>query len=853
MRLKHKNKRREEAIEYLNIPSWSESEKEQINYKSKKKFDVHFSSSEKDKLSEIQEKVEVLQPKNKKGKRKRIWQIGSLIFCSLVSVIILSFIDNSSSVPINEVNISFSKILMVLLMLGIVILFDSFKYIYLIWVTTKKFRPFTSFKVGIVGRYYDSITPLATGGQPFQMYYLSKRDVPVGVASSIPLLRYFTGQLAIMFIALYLMFFVPLSERVTGVLDMTTFSVTKSAAYIGLAVTSFLPMFIMFLSLMPKLGKKVTAGILKLGSKLKLVKNYDLKYNKVIKHVDEFQNSMRYFSSNAVHIIILMILTAVEYIAFLSIPYFICLAFGETASLQLYLSILALNVFTTFAVTLMPTPGTSGAAETVFLLIFRALFSQGAFWAMLIWRFMTYYIFIIIGLIVMFYDFIKQTTKEKFIERRKYFNIREKLIPKLNSESSSDRLANLTVIKQIEREDRFFVPQPREYDIKISLKTEYSCMPFKPSYLAYKLHEAGSQIAGIMDHETLAGAKEFFEACNILGIKCLIGVQAKTYISRNKKRNIRINNLNQKDIVNLCMTCIPYESIKKVDEWLKKYRDRRNERNRKMLDSINKKYKYYGITLDFEKDILPVSAYDEGGTVTEWHLIYALAQKMIERFGRGQILLRFLTSELSVTLTEKMKQHLLDVTDNKIYLYDLINILKTEIKYFYIDANEECCSILEFIKMAKDTGSIVAYPYMGDIIHHVMGEYRVEKFEDSFLEELLSELKDLGVNAVTFEPSRLTDEQTLNIMKLCDKYELMQLSGETIYSVRQSFENYMLEDEKFEVLHNTAWALAGNVKAIENGKESGLFSPSTIEKYPQLSTRIMIYSTLGKYGKIREN
>jgi hypothetical protein len=134
-----------------------------------------------------------------------------------------------------------------------------------------------------------------------------------------------------------------------------------------------------------------------------------------------------------------------------------------------------------------------------------------------------------------------------------------------------------------------------------------------------------------------------------------------------------------------------------------------------------------------------------------------------------------------------------------------------------------------------------------------MGEYRVEKFEDSFLEELLAELKEIGVNAVTFEPSRLTDEQTANIMKLCDKYELMKLSGETIYSVRQSFKNHTLEDEKFQSLQNTAWALAGNTKSLELGKDGGLFSPSTIAKYPQLSTRIMIYSTLGKYGKIREN
>lgn len=855
MKFKLRKRRREEAIEYLNLPSWEEKDKEDINFKDKKKFNVPFSSSEKEKLDEIEEKVEVfLQPKNKKGKRKKILQLFFLLFFSIVSIIILAFIDDSGAVPLSAIidDLKISKILMVFVMLAIMIVADTSKYVYLTWITTKKFRPFTSFKVGIMGRYYDGITPLATGGQPFQMYYLAKRDMPVGVASSIPLLRFILGQFSILIIAFSLLFFVNFSPEVSGVIDVTTFTVTKSASYVGIAITSFVPIFLLFLTILPNFGKKVTSLIIKIGHKFKIVKNYDITYNKVIKNVEEFQTSMRYVSSKIRHIITIMILTAIEYIAFLSIPYFICLAFGINPSWEFYLTILSLNITTIFAVALMPTPGTAGAAETVFLLVFKNLFPVGAFWAMLLWRFLTYYIFIILGLIIMLYDFVKQTAKEKFIERRKYFNIREKLIPRLNSQSKSERIANLTVLKQIEDDDKFFIPKPNEHDIKIMLKTEYSSMPFKPTYLAYKLHEAGCVIAGIMDNDTLSGAKEFYDACNILDMKCLIGVEVKTYISRNKKRDIRINNVYQKDIINLCMTCIPINSIEKINNWLKKYRNRRNERNRKMLDLINKKYKYYGITIDFEKDVLPLSKYDEEGTVTEWHLIYALANKLVERFGRGQILSRFLIQELHIPLTEKMKQNLLNVTDNKRYIYDIINILQSEIKHFYIDAQDECCSILEFIKLAKDTGSIVVYRYIGDIIQYVMGEYRVEKFEDSYLEELIAELKELGINAVAYEPSRLTDEQIKRISEICNKNDILQLSGETIYSARQDIKNDILKEEKYENLINNAWALTGNLKAAETGKESGIFSPSTVEKYPELSSRVMIYSTLGKYGKYKE-
>jgi uncharacterized protein (TIRG00374 family) len=854
MKFRLKSKRREEAIEYLNIPSWNENDKEIINFKSKKKFDVPLAFSEKEKLDEIEEKVEFLQPKNKKGRRKKILQIFFLLFFSIVSIVILGLMDDTGAVPLSEItgNLRYSMLFMVLLMLAVMIVADTLKYIYLIWVTTKKFRPFTSFKVGIIGRYYDNITPLATGGQPFQMYYLSKRDIPVGVASSIPLLRFILGQFAILLIALSLIIFSPLLGGTFGNIDITTITVTKSASYIGLAVSSIVPCFLLLLTLLPNFGRKLASRVIKIGNKLKIVKNYDVTFNKVVKHVEEFQTSIRYVSSKIRHIIIIMLLTAIEYIAFLSIPYFICLAFNATGSWEFYFSILALNITTIFAVALAPTPGTAGAAETVFLFIFRHLFPVGAFWAMLIWRFLTYYIFIILGLIVMFYDFIKQTAKERFIERRKYFNIREKLVPRLNSQSSAERLANLTVLKQIEEDDKFFIPKLNEYDAKLFLKTEFSSMPYKPAYLAYRLHESGCQIAGIADNDTLSGAKEFSEACKILDMRCLIGVEVKTYISRNKKRNIRINNINQKDIVNLCMTCIQSQHIDKINNWLKKYRERRDERNKKMLELINKKYKYYGIALDYESDVISLSQHGQDGTVTEWHLVYALAQKLIERFGRGQILLRFLTSELMIPLTEKMRQNLLDVTDNKIYIYDLANILRSEIKNFYIDAEEECCSILEFIKIAKDTGAVVVYPYVGDIIQYVMGEYRVEKFEDSYLEELISELKELGVHAVSYEPSRLTDEQVKRISEICEKYAMLQLSGETIYSVRQKFSSDILSDAKYAVLVNNAWALAGNVKAIESGKESGIFSPSTIEKYPQLSARIMIYSTLGKYGKFKE-
>ena len=46
-----------------------------------------------------------------------------------------------------------------------------------------------SVKVGMIGLYYSGITPSATGGQPMQVYYLSKLKLPVGVSSFISVLK----------------------------------------------------------------------------------------------------------------------------------------------------------------------------------------------------------------------------------------------------------------------------------------------------------------------------------------------------------------------------------------------------------------------------------------------------------------------------------------------------------------------------------------------------------------------------------------------------------------------------------------------------------------------------------------
>ena len=47
------------------------------------------------------------------------------------------------------------------------------------------------------------------------------------------------------------------------------------------------------------------------------------------------------------------------------------------------------------------------------------------------------------------------------------------------------------------------------------------------------------------------------------------------------------------------------------------------------------------ISLSFEKDVMPLTKYHSGGTVTERHILLSLSNKFIKNFGKGKVLLQY--------------------------------------------------------------------------------------------------------------------------------------------------------------------------------------------------------------------
>lgn len=421
----------------------------------------------------------------------------------------------------------------------------------------------------------------------------------------------------------------------------------------------------------------------------------------------------------------------------------------------------------------------------------------------------------------------------------------EQLILQLNDCNADKRLEALRQLKAMI--DRGEIEKPvTGNDVNNHIHTTYSFSPYSPAKAVWMAYNAGLKTAGIMDHDSLSGAREFIEAGKIIGIMTTIGVECRVSMKNTPLNGRRINNPDQKSVAYMAIHGIPHQNIDRVVEFFKPYVAARNRRNRAMIDNINRLTEHVGIHTDFDRDVVPLSNFAEGGSITERHLLFAVSQNIVKTLGKGSRVVDFLKNDLKMNVSSKIEGFLSD-PDNSVYEYDLLGALKSDmVEKFYIDATEECPDVTEVIALAKEIGGISAYAYLGDVGNSVTGDKKAQKFEDDYIEELFDVLDTLGYNAVTYMPSRNTYEQLTRIRGLCNAHGLFQISGEDINSPRQKFICEAQRNPEFSNLYDATMALIGHEIAATEDITKAMFSDSTGAAYPDLEERIRYYKGLAK-------
>jgi hypothetical protein len=352
------------------------------------------------------------------------------------------------------------------------------------------------------------------------------------------------------------------------------------------------------------------------------------------------------------------------------------------------------------------------------------------------------------------------------------------------------------------------VPTGRESNNHIH--TIYSFSPYTPAMAALMAQRAGLSVAGSVDHDSYAAAAEMREACQILGLGCVTGFEVRASFRHTMFANRKLNSPDSTGIAYMTVQGIPAFQADRVSAFLRPIVAERQKRNRLMTDSLNTLIAGAGIApLSYDNDVVPLSKVDEGGTVTERHILFALSHAFIAKWGKGADLVTGLERDFGITLSSKIAAYLSD-RENPFYEYDLLGALKSGFGgKIYIQPTEDECPRAETVTaFAASIAAFPAYAYLGDVGESPTGDKAPEQFEDACLDNLMPLLKDLGYKAVTYMPPRNTKAQLTRLRALCSRYGFIEISGVDINSPRQTFNCPELLDKDFANLIDTTWQLA---------------------------------------------
>ena len=377
------------------------------------------------------------------------------------------------------------------------------------------------------------------------------------------------------------------------------------------------------------------------------------------------------------------------------------------------------------------------------------------------------------------------------------------ILNKLNAPTREARIANLKEVLK----DTVFPPMVPQY-INNHIHTTYSFSPYSPTAAVYAARMEGLCTAGIIDHDSISGAEEFLEAAAIIDIPVTLGMECRVSMDGTRLEGRRTNHPDQVGVSYMTIQSVPHDKINVLTEFFKPYQAARHQRNRKMIAKINE---LVGVELCYDRDVLPLSEAKNNGGVTERHLMYALAIELVKQVGKGQPMIDKLTA-VGMNLSEKQRGLLLD-TQYPFYEYDVLGMLMgTFVPMIFIDATDECPKLPDMVKLCKEVDAYLCYAYLGDVGDSVTGDKKAQKFEDDYLDDVFECLKEEGVGAVTYMPTRNTPAQLERLRGLCDSYGMFQISGEDINSPHQSFIIRAMENPMFQNLIDATWKLIEHEK-----------------------------------------
>lgn len=334
--------------------------------------------------------------------------IRNLVF--FIALIFLTFWFIFKDQDINElINVLKSaNTVWILVGIGIMIIYyliEALNIKSILKILGEKISIFSALKFTWIGFFFSSITPAATGGQPVEIYYMTKEN--------------FSGPNATLALLIQLCGFQ---------ISTITYGIVCSFFYwhilskflwlylIGLTINGFALALMLIGIFSEKLTKKLINLIMQI-MKFFRVKNIEVKREKIEEGLKSYNESAIFIKSHMSEFIKAILRVFVQIAFYYCVPFCVYKSFGLNTYNIFQMFAMQAVVYTT--VSSIPLPGAIGISETIFLSIFGVAFGKELLsGAMLLSRGITFYLFVIISLLIVMINAIRKNHIKGEIDKK---------------------------------------------------------------------------------------------------------------------------------------------------------------------------------------------------------------------------------------------------------------------------------------------------------------------------------------------------------------------------------------------------------------------------------------------------
>ena len=317
-------------------------------------------------------------------------------------VLYLSLKDNFKTIINQILNINIIWLIIAFLLLLIYWLLRSLAIHTFVKMVKPKARFFNSFLLMLRTQFVNAVTPFATGGQPYQVYYLKKSNISITNSTVIIVENFIVYQIALVTLGLIALF---------SNMFMHIFKQNQLLSHL-IAIGFFMNTMVIVVLFIVSFTKKLNKILINIGitilTKLHIVKDKQKQLDKWNEKINNFHESASILLKHKRYFIKTIIYNFIALICLYLIPLIVLFAFGKFNNINIYETIVT-SAYVMLIGSFVPIPGGSGGLEYGFI-AFYGTFIKGSLLpaVMLVWRFITYYFGMIIGAIA----FYKKKVKE---------------------------------------------------------------------------------------------------------------------------------------------------------------------------------------------------------------------------------------------------------------------------------------------------------------------------------------------------------------------------------------------------------------------------------------------------------